>query len=86
MENIKVGILARSIVMSGQRWTDEDQAIDYIEVEVSDISNLFLSKLQLRTTTELFSFSGSIGSYTLIAKLDAFYLFARGDLSKIFTS
>ena len=69
--------------MNGERWTDE---VENIEIERNEISNMFLNKLKPKTTVELFDFNGSIGSYTLVAPLPTLFWFARGDLSKIFTS
>lgn len=86
MEEIKVGILASKLVFSGKVWADEEQGIDYLEIAVGEISDFFLKSSQPKTTFEFYSFNGSIGSYTLVARLKDFYLFARGDLSKVFTS
>lgn len=85
MERIKVGIMPRGFVMDASKWTDED-GIEWLEVIVNQASQMFLGKLSPKTTAQFYTADGSIGSYTLVAKIPELFIFGRGDLSKVFTS
>ncbi|WP_145476225.1 hypothetical protein [Yersinia similis] len=85
MEQIKVGIMPRAFVMDGRLWSDDD-GIEWLEIDVNQASNMFLSKLSPKTSVGFYCVNDSLGNYTYIAKVPTLYIFGRGDLSKIFTS
>lgn len=84
MSKVKVGIAAKAIVMDAEIGDLYDGEVEFVDVDVNDISDMFLSKLQPKTQVELFGINGSIGSYIFIAKIPKLYMFARGDMSKVF--
>jgi hypothetical protein len=83
MELIKVGIVPQGFVMGASRWTDEC-GIEWLEIIANQASEMFLGKFSPKTTAQFYTVDGSIGSYTLVAKIPELFIFGRGDLSKAF--
>lgn len=84
MELIRVSIVPRGFVMGASRWTNEN-GIEWLEIIANQSSEMLLGKLSPRTTAKFYTVDGSIGSYTLVAKLPELFIFGRGNLSKTFS-
>jgi len=55
-----------------------------LEIIANQASEMFLGKFSPKTTAQFYTVDGSIGSYTLVAKIPELFIFGRGDLSKAF--
>lgn len=84
MSTVKIGLTKSTVVMSATIGDMDEGTVEFVDVEANQVSDLFLSKLQPRTQVELFDVNGSIGSYIFVARIPELYMFARGDMSKVF--
>jgi len=83
-EEIIVTIIGSDFpAMSANKFYDEEDDVEYIEIKGDGISQALFKNINQGTSVELHSKLMSMGFYTLITTTDDMVLLAKGDIPKI---
>lgn len=84
MKKINVSVVsATAFKMPAETWTDEEDGIEYIEIDENEISQCYFEKIRSGTTLEIFINGVSSGNYTMICRADGKIVLGKGNLEKI---
>lgn len=85
MEQITVSVVnATSFSLKAEKWSDDVDKVDYIEIQENAISSMVFDKINRGTSIEIFSDGKSLGFFALVAKSQGKIVVAQGDLDSIF--